>query len=82
MNAASFALLYTFLPDAFQPAHFIQPFSKGFFTIKATAQLAENIKVVARLKLWRHHLFHSDNSTVGVVAVLVEIVTLKLRGRR
>ncbi|MGK3384783.1 hypothetical protein ACSLOB_29490, partial [Escherichia coli] len=42
--------LYTFLPDAFQPAHFVQPFGKGFFAIKATAQLAENIKVVARLE--------------------------------
>ena len=82
MNAASFALLYTFLPDAFQPAHFVQPFGKGFFAIKATAQLAENIKVVARLKLRRHDLFHGDNATVRVVTVLVEIVTLKLRGRR
>lgn len=81
MNAASFALLYTFLPDAFQPAHFVQPFGKGFFAIKATAQLAENIEVVARLEL-RRHLFHGDNATVGVIAVLVEIVTLKLRGRR
>ncbi|VEB58349.1 Uncharacterised protein [Escherichia coli] len=66
---------------------FSQPISsspsvKGFFAIKATAQLAENIKVVARLELRRHDLFHGDNATVGVVAVLVEIVTLKLRGRR
>ena len=82
MNAASFALLYTFLPDAFQPAHFVQPFGKSLFAIKAAAQLAENIKVVARLKLRRHHLFHGDDPTVRVVTVLVEIVTLKLRGRR
>ena len=61
---------------------FSQPFGKGFFAIKATAQLAENIEVVARLELRRHHLFHGDNATVGVIAVLVEIVTLKLRGRR
>lgn len=82
MNVAFFVLLYIFLLDAFQLVYFVQFFGKGFFAIKATVQFAENIEVVARFELRRYYLFYGDNVTVGVIVVLVEIVTFKLRGRR
>ncbi|CHG90167.1 Uncharacterised protein [Salmonella enterica subsp. enterica serovar Typhi] len=82
MDTATFSLLAPFLPDAFQPAHFIKTFRECRFTVKASAEIAENIKVVTRFKLRRHHLFHGDNAAVRVVAELIEVVTLKLGGSR
>lgn len=82
MNTASFPLLASFLPDALQPAHLIQPFSERFFTVKAAAKIAENIEIITCFKLRLHQLLHGDNSAVGVVAILVKIVTFKLGRRR
>ena len=75
-------MLASFLPDALQPAHLIQPFSERFFTVKAAAKIAENIEIITRFKLRLHQLLHSDNAAVGVVAILVKIVTFKLGRRR
>ena len=54
MNTASLPLLASFLPDALQPAHLIQPFCERFFTVKAAAKIAENIEIITRFKLRLH----------------------------